>query len=674
MASQVSLAPVITISRSIVAARSLRYPEAEKSDSDQPRVLYRDGINCRPETAVDEFAQVRRMYHHDGGKALRKVPATYELPEPSEEATHLRKVYPSGRKYWAEPKDGETATHVRREGIAYEPAGRAAATHRRVGRRWVKDPASPTHVAVEGGYVRSSEAINLIYSFDLSSVNHHDSADTERAFHYVRAEIEAKFRAADGGCAVQAKLVAQADAKGMVDEHGNRLTEGGKFHVHVVLNAVQAKDMETDGQIFKAGRKLSAKATDIEWIRDKHDEFAREHPKWGFVPQPKNRQERQAEKRSTMDRRMAASGNKSNHDIIRASYEACMNDARASDLNSFIEIMREDHGVTVNHRGEQKPTLSYRLDDMPQPVRGKRLGDHYDYENTLSQLEAKAGGLPRRRRPRGTQQLPAKPDPLPTQQELDEARRVVAELAYEESLDQWLERRAAERGTTVGLLSILEEFDESDPEDRQRLHHVKTQEEAEQQAEREPTLQASEPAKHRTAESGTSRPEDMTTTPTEARTAVPPLEPAESAAQRTVRRHREEDERRKVEKQPAKGARKPSPTSGLSFTDFGRRRREGSAPDVHSESAIKSTAAVEPSVEPKLEMEVVASSPETSETLENSGALNRDDQVNEKQVDERPEAKKSTKKTAKQLAQEGLSRRTAHLKSKNEQEREDQFD
>lgn len=635
-------------------------------------MLYRDGINCRAETAVEEFTHLRRKHGHTGDNALRKVPATYNLPDPGEEATHVRKVYPGGRKYWAEPKDGEKATHIRREGVAYEPAGRDVATHRRAGKWWIEDPANATHVALTGGYVRGSEAINLIYSFDLSSVNPNDAADTERAFRYVCAEIEEKFRATDGGCAVQAKLVAQADAKGMVDEHGNMLTEGGKFHVHVVLNAVQAHDMQIDGEILTAGRKLSAKATDIEWIRDKHDEFARDHPEWGFAPQPKNREERKAEKRSAMDRRMAASGSKSNHDIIRDSHEAAIDDARVGDLNSFIEIMREDHGITVNHRGKKKPTLSYRLDDMPQPVREQRLGDHYDYENTLSQLEAKAGGLPRRKRPRKPHQLPKKPDPVPTPAEVDEARRVVAELAHEESLDQWLESRAARRGTTVGLLSIFEDFDESDPEDRERLHRAKAQEEAEQQADRDMTVQAPEPVKPRTTGSATKSPQDVTSTPTETTTTVPVYESAETTAQSTPRRYREEVEPRKADKQQVEPAERPTPLAA-SFTAATRRRQERSAISAHQDRAAGPTRAPEPSHLYEPEQKVDAPTTEVPEVVQGTGALDRALQDVEKHVDERSEPNEPQQKSARQREMDKLARRMEGFKAKDQQQNEDEL-
>lgn len=675
-----SLAPIITISRSVVAARSLRYPEMEKKDSEHPRVLYRDAVNCRPETAIEEFAELRQKHGHYGRNAFRKVPANYTLPESGEDATHLRKIYPGGKKYWAEPKDGETATHIRREGVAYEPAGRAVATHRRAGRRWIEDSANPTHVAVEGGYVRGTEAINLIYSFDLSSVNPNDAGDTERAFQYVRAEIEDKFRASDGTCAVQAKLIAQADAKGMVDEHGTKLTDGGKFHVHAVLNAVQMKDMQIDGEIFKAGRKLSAKATDIDWVRDKQDDFARAHPQYGFTPQPKGRDERKADKRSAMDRRMAAQCGTSNHDLIREAFDASMDDARVTDLNTFIGVMRDDHGVTVNHRGKKKPTLSYRLPEMSQPVRGHRLGEHYTHESTLSQLEAKAAGLPRRKRPQKRQQLPPKPDPVPSQEEIEEARDVVAELAREESLDQWIEDWAEEEKTTVA--SLLQDRYLTEPEDRTRLHRMKANWEAKVQAHHEAEAERKASEREEAEVTEPAKPHE-TLKPTKLHEAPPAVEdaskvrpepavettaepespqPAETEVQRLLRGTIEDEEPRAEEHQPATQSapppktarpRTPPPGMGLSFADL-RKQNEERAPTVGG----KKVAELDESNEPPQEPAVV--SEETPEAMEDARKRGPDAAQDADQVDERPKKEStSARKSPRQRAQEQLQRRLA---------------
>lgn len=73
-------------------------------------------------------------------------------------------------------------------------------------------------------------------------------------------------------------------------------------------------------------------------------------------------------------------------------------------------------------------------------------------------------------------------------------------------------------------------------------------------------------------------------------------------------------------------------------------------------------------------MQTVVPPPETSEIVTGPGALNRDGQGNETQVDEHSEAKKPPQKSARKLAQERLNRGTAHLNPKEQQESEDQLD
>lgn len=459
--AQLSLAPIVVMSRAQVAARMLRYPEKEKDGSDAPRVLYRDGINCRPETAVEEFAQLRRKHGKQG--ATRKSPAKYELPEDGETPAYIQKRRPNGRKYWAVAKDDEEATHVRHEGEV----------------------------------VRESEAIHMIFSAELASVNPDDPKDVQRLFDYVRDVVENNFRATDGTCGVQAKLVAQADGQGMIDENGNQLTDGGKTHVHVVINAVAMKQMEVNGETWEPGRKLSGALTDIEQIKDRHDEFASEHgADHGFRPQEKTRSERRAETRTVTDRRMSAQGKLSNHDTIRAAFETSMEDARAVDLDGFREVLGEhdvDMNVRVTKSGKNtgQTNLSYKTGDMKQYVRGARLGSHYAFDDTVdeatgeiisgvgSQLEAKASGAPRQGRPTPHQTAPPKPAPVATEEELAEAQEVMERLAAQERLaaredrlDAWIDELAAREKTRRRLFLALHGLDDRSAEGRAELHDM----------------------------------------------------------------------------------------------------------------------------------------------------------------------------------------------------------
>ena len=408
------------VSSTSVAARLLRYTVKDKAGQTEPRVLHMAGLNCRPETAEREFATTRRK--HDTQSATRMSPAKFELPEPGEVATHVRRTRPNGRRVWMVAKDHETATHVRRG----------------------------------GELVRQAEARHLITSFGLDEVNPDDPEQVARAFEYVVAEHSALYPGE------QAHFVGQADGK----KH--------KFHVHTVRNATLFADMDVDGKLYKAGSKLAGDLTDIDKIRDRSDAFLAEHgAEYGLEPQRlASTAERKRETRSTRDRRMAAKGEKSNHDIIRDAFEDSLADPRAVDLDAFVEVMQE-HGVAVNHRVTRKGkpgethALSYRLPEMPQNVRGTSLGEYYAFESAIAQLEANAAGLPRESRPERVQAGPPRPVDLPTNAELAEARAVVAQLAAAEHTEQISDQMARDYFAAAG-----EDFDAATAADRTGDHET----------------------------------------------------------------------------------------------------------------------------------------------------------------------------------------------------------
>ncbi|MGO4689464.1 hypothetical protein [Glaciibacter sp. 2TAF33] len=395
------------IGKTAVAARLLRYTEKEKAGGTEPRVLYSEGIRCRVPTAEREFAAVRRAHGKQGAK--RKAPAKYKLPEPGEVATYTRRVRPNGRKYWAVAEDRETATHVRREG---------------------------------DGYVDEIQAVHVIVSYGLDEVNPDDPEQVRLAFEFVGTMITGLYPG------VQMKLVGQADGAGKA------------FHVHVVQNAVVVERMEVDGQIWEAGRKMSGALTDIGRLRERADEFVSQHgAEYGVEQKLPSVATQKAENRSTRDRRMAAKGEISNHDIIRAAFEDSMNDARSVDLDGFVGVMSE-HDVTVNHRvtragkSGEKHALSYRLDDMKTPVRGTTLGEHFAFESTVQQLEANASGEERERRPDQHHAGAPKQLSMPTAQELADAQAVVERLAREER-----EAQADDQADADFFPAFTEDFD-----------------------------------------------------------------------------------------------------------------------------------------------------------------------------------------------------------------------
>jgi len=387
------------------------------------RVLHIIGQHCRPETAEREFAATRRKHRTQG--ATRKSPAKYELPEPGEIATHIRKTRPNGRRYWAVAREGETATHMRREGEV----------------------------------VKQAEARHLITSFALDEVNPDDLDQVARAFAYTAARHAALYPGE------QVTFVGQAEGKGR------------KFHVHTTRNATLFADMEVDGKFYGAGSKLAGDLTDIDKMRERADAFLAEHgAAYGLGPQRlASVKDQKREKRSVMDRRMTAKGEISNHDIIRDACESSMDDPRSVDLDTFAEVMAEQ-GVEVTAPGWRrgKPPklrrLSYKTAHMGTPVRGESLGAHYDYAGAVAQLEAKAAGQMPERRPEHVQAGPPRPVAVPTADELAEAQAVVAQLAREESLHVWLDDWAREEYMTVEEMLAERALSLDVEEDRDLLH------------------------------------------------------------------------------------------------------------------------------------------------------------------------------------------------------------
>ena len=409
------------IGKTAVAARLLRYTEKEKAGGTEPRVLYSEGLRCRVPTAEREFAAVRRMHGKQG--AQRKVPAKYELPEPGEVATHVRRARPNGRKYWGVAAGSTAATHVRHEG---------------------------------DGYVDELQAVHVIVSFGLDEVNPDDPEQVRGAFDFVATMMSELYPG------VQMKLVCQADGV------------GNAFHVHVVQNAVIVEQMAVDGQVWEAGRKMSGALTNIDRVRERTDEFIAQHgAEYGVEQKLPPVTKQKAEKRKTRDRRMAAKGDISNHDIIRAAFEDSMDDPRSVHLDGFVEVMAERY-VTVNHRVARsgKPgetnTLSYRLDVMKTPVRGTTLGDHFAFESAVSQLDANVSGKDREGRPEQRRTGPPKPCFVPTTQELVDAQSVVARLAQEEHLAQVEQYavRARDQANANFFPAVIEDFEAATDADR----------------------------------------------------------------------------------------------------------------------------------------------------------------------------------------------------------------
>lgn len=448
--------PSMTIGKTPVAWRLLRYTVKPKPGSTrQERVLHAAGLHCRPETSAEEFAAVRRRHGKQG--AMRKSPASYELPEQGEEATHVRDTRPGGRRYWREARGDETATHVKHE----------------------------------GGYVRQNEAVHFIIGFGPDEVNPQDPEQVAHAFEYTVA----LFRETMPG--LQVHLVGQADGKGMTPDPTTGEVSG-KFHVHAVANAVVYEDMDVEGRAWQAGAKMSGALTDIDSVRERHDAFMRENPDWGFTQSSKSVAEQKKERRSVMDRRMRSRGERSNHDIIRDAMWSALHDPRSVDdafrgtmsdpctvdRSAFEAVMAEygaKHGLSVEDPGWRrgKPPkqrkISYKLDGMATNVRGETLGEQYEADFIYRQLCAVAAGREIEPRVESAVVGPARPVTKPTDDELTQARATIEELVREEELDAWVEDWA--RAENISVEELLDERgmsidDEGDREKLRRSMHT----------------------------------------------------------------------------------------------------------------------------------------------------------------------------------------------------------
>lgn len=445
--------PVVVISRTQVAARLLRYTEKEKAGQVEPRVLFAEGIRCRVPTATQEFRALR-LKHGTEGK-LRKIPDRYELPSPGEVATHVRHIRPSGRGVWIPAPSGQDATHVRRPGVGTVHTAKVVEDERGV---WNYYPEAKLgdegkYLLVGGhAYVRESEAVQLIVSFGLDEVNPRDLEQVRQGFEFTRAMVGELYPG------VQAKLVGQADGTGMVDSDKTALTEGGKFHVHVVMNATVAEAMELDGQVWEAGRKLSGPWTDIDRVRDRIDQYIDDHgAAYGIIRNQVPVAEQLADRRGVMDRRMAARAavkgtELSRSDRLREAWWAAIEDDQVTDLATFKDAMAAQ-GVTVTEPGWRrgKPPkvlrLSYALDGVT--TRGQSLGDRYDYPAVVETLDEKlaTGVIPTR--PTRAKAGPPKPVRAMDDVEADQARRIAEQMTREAQLREWIEEQAAEASVSV---------------------------------------------------------------------------------------------------------------------------------------------------------------------------------------------------------------------------------
>lgn len=116
------------------------------------------------------------------------------------------------------------------------------------------------------------------YSLAPHEVNPDDPQQTAEAFRFIQESLTEMYPGE------QMLMVGQTDAEG--SEAARERGEGGKYHVHVVINSVIAKDMVVEGERFRAGQRLRGMLTDIDELRRRMDARLNErHAEYGLPAQ-----------------------------------------------------------------------------------------------------------------------------------------------------------------------------------------------------------------------------------------------------------------------------------------------------------------------------------------------------------------------------------------------------
>jgi|GEM_PF-4545386 len=230
---------IIPTDSTTATIRYVMSPKARSKQRVEERVAQVYGQHSGISTAAADFLDLRQEHGQQG--KVRKSKGRYYEPDDAAEATHLKVG-----KNWRPARPGEKATHVR--------------------------------VAPENEYELCHEGYHMEYSFAPHEVNPDDPQQTAEAFRFIQESLTEMYPGE------QMLMVGQTDAEG--SEAARERGEGGKYHVHVVINSVIAKDMVVEGERFRAGQRLRGTLTDIDELRRRMDERLNErHAEYGLPAQ-----------------------------------------------------------------------------------------------------------------------------------------------------------------------------------------------------------------------------------------------------------------------------------------------------------------------------------------------------------------------------------------------------
>ena len=230
---------IIPTDSTTATIRYVMSPKARSKQRVEERVAQVYAQHSGISTAAADFLDLRQEHGQQG--KVRKSKGRYYEPDDAAEATHLKVG-----KNWRPARPGETATHVR--------------------------------VAPENEYELCHQGYHMEYSFAPHEVNPDDPQQTAEAFRFVQESLTEMYPGE------QMLMVGQTDAEG--SEAARERGEGGKYHVHVVINSVIAKDMVVEGERYRAGQRLRGTLTDIDELRRRMDERLNErHAEYGLPAQ-----------------------------------------------------------------------------------------------------------------------------------------------------------------------------------------------------------------------------------------------------------------------------------------------------------------------------------------------------------------------------------------------------
>lgn len=230
---------IIPTDSTTATIRYVMLPKARSKQRVEERVAQVYAQHSGISAAAADFLDLRQEHGQQG--KVRKSKGRYYEPDDAAEATHLKVG-----KNWRPARPGETATHVR--------------------------------VAPENEYELCHQGYHMEYSFAPHEVNPDDPQQTAEAFRFVQESLTEMYPGE------QMLMVGQTDAAG--SKAARERGEGGKYHVHVVINSVIAKDMVVEGERYRAGQRLRGTLTDIDELRRRMDERLNErHAEYGLPAQ-----------------------------------------------------------------------------------------------------------------------------------------------------------------------------------------------------------------------------------------------------------------------------------------------------------------------------------------------------------------------------------------------------